>query len=149
MIGATVVGNVGRSELKETRAGSVLEFSVASSKRGKDGEKQTTWVRCTLWGKRAEALAQYVTKGGRVAVTGQLSLREYQAKDGGKGVSLDLDAADVELLGGGEERGEGDRPRRQRAAKKTPRDGEWPSDEDSFGPDEDIDFGSGDDGVPF
>lgn len=101
MIAATVCGNLGRdAELRDTRAGSVLSFSVASS-QGKRGEETTTWVRCSLFGKRAEALAQYLTKGTRVAVAGSMSLREYEGRNG-PGTSLELLVSEVQLMGGGE-----------------------------------------------
>ena len=37
-----------------------------------------------LWGKRAESLATYLTKGTQVAVAGRISVRSYEAKDGSK-----------------------------------------------------------------
>jgi len=104
VIAATVCGNLGRdAELRDTRAGSVLSFSVASS-QGKRGEETTTWVRCSLFGKRAEALARYLTKGTRVAVAGTLSLREYEGRNG-PGTSLELMVSEVQLMGGGERGG--------------------------------------------
>lgn len=106
MIGATVVGNVGSAELKDTRAGKVLEISIASNERGKDGESSTTWVRCSWFGKRAEAVAEYVTKGKPVAVTGTLAVREYTTKDGARKTSLEMRIADLQLLGGGDRDGQ-------------------------------------------
>jgi single-strand DNA-binding protein len=101
MISTTVAGNLGKdAELRHTPNGdSVCSFSVASN--SKRGDKDvTTWVRCSLWGKRGTALMQYLTKGTRVAVSGSLSLREYD-KDGEARTSLELNVQDVALLGGG------------------------------------------------
>jgi len=49
-----------------------------------------------MWGKRGEAVAQYLTKGKTVAVRGTLGSREHDGK-----TYLDLDADELELLGGG------------------------------------------------
>lgn len=98
MIAATVVGNLGRdAELKTVGNTSVLSFAVASERKAK-GEKTTTWVSCSLWGSRGEALAQYLVKGTKVAVTGELSTRE-SAKTGKTYLEVRVDQ--LELLGGG------------------------------------------------
>jgi len=95
MINATIVGNLGRdAELRQTGSGPVLSFSVASAEKRK-GEEQTTWVRCSLWGKRGEALARHLTKGSKVAVSGSLSTREYEGK-----TYLECNVNDLEFAGG-------------------------------------------------
>src|SRR3954467_9681346 len=69
MIKATIVGNIGTEpEMRYTAAGqSLLAFSVASTYRTKNqaGEwvDKAEWVRCTVFGKRAETLSQYLHKG--------------------------------------------------------------------------------------
>lgn len=98
MISATVAGNVGRAELKQVGGDSVLQFSVASTSKAK-GEKVTTWVTCSLWGKRAEALADYIEKGASVAASGSITMREYEGENGA-GVSLEMRVSEVALLGG-------------------------------------------------
>lgn len=99
MITAVVTGNLGRdAEVKDTRVGKVCSFSVASNK-GRDSD--TTWVRCSLFGKRGESLAQYLSKGTKVAVAGELSTHEYQGK-----TYLELRVSDIDLMGGGD-RGSG------------------------------------------
>jgi len=101
MMFLTVAGNVGRdAELKTTEAGdSYLKFSVASSKKVK-GEDKTQWINCTMWGKRAEAIAQYVTKGTAVTVCGEPEIRTYEGKDdSGTQVSFDCRVADIKLQG--------------------------------------------------
>lgn len=94
MIHATAIGNLGRdAELKHIPSGkAVLSFSVAAAGRSKD---QTTWVRCSLWGARGEKLAQHLTKGSRVGVSGTLSTREHDGK-----TYVELDVQEIELLGG-------------------------------------------------
>lgn len=73
-------GNLGQ----DCRAGNVggtavVNFSVASSS-GYGDKKVTTWVDCALWGNRATALQQYLTKGQKVAITGEHGTREHDGK---------------------------------------------------------------------
>jgi single-strand DNA-binding protein len=113
----TVSGNIGEPQMKFTPAGkAVLEFSLAEnhSKKNAQGgwdEDGTTWRRVTVWEKKAEALAEVLKKGDRVLVTGQERLREYEAKDGTQGKSLELTAREVGIIpraqqnGGGQAQG--------------------------------------------
>ena len=100
----TTVGNVGEPTLKFTPNGKpVLEFSLAEnhSKKNAQGgwdEDGTTWRRVTIWEKKAEALAEILKKGDRVIVTGSERLREFQAKDGTTGKSLEVNARDIGII---------------------------------------------------
>lgn len=95
MFNATIAGNVGKqAETKQVGSSSVTEWSVAVEQRTKDG-KATTWVDCALWGKRGEALARHIQKGGKVCVSGELTTREHNGK-----TYLKLNASDVTLMGG-------------------------------------------------
>jgi len=99
MIQVTIAGRVGRSELKEVNGSPLLAFSVAADIReGRD--KSTQWASCAIWGKRAEALAQYVTKGSHVTVTGSAKVRTYQASSETK-AELDIRVDNIALQGGG------------------------------------------------
>lgn len=105
MLKGFIAGNLGLdAELKHTQGGDeMLSFSVAVEVReGK--EKATQWVRCTLWGKRGAALGQYLTKGTKVAVSGGLTVRQYDGAKG-PGVSLEMRVDDVTLMGGKQEGG--------------------------------------------
>lgn len=75
----------------------VANFSVADS-QGKD--KPTIWWNCSLFGKRAESLAQYLTKGQAVTITGNVTEREYTDKDGNKRKAQEIRVNDVALQGG-------------------------------------------------
>lgn len=100
MIAAVVTGNLGKSaEVKAAGGGTVCKFSIASNAKVK-GEKQTTWVGCSIWGKRGESLAQYLTKGTRVAASGTLSMRTHDGK-----TYLELNVQEIDLMGGGEKGG--------------------------------------------
>ena len=94
-------GNLGSdAEVKQVSGSSVANFSVAV-KSGYGKYENTIWINCALWGKRAEGgLIQYLKKGQNVAVHGELSVREYDKKDGSKGYSLEVNVSDVTLTGG-------------------------------------------------
>lgn len=74
-------GNLGRdAELKKTRNGEdVLSFPVGAS-QGYGDSKKTNWYRCTIFGKRAVALAPYLVKGATVGVVGEFETDEYEGK---------------------------------------------------------------------
>lgn len=98
----TASGNIGTdAEMRDAGGKSVCSFSLAVSERKDD---PTTWFRCTLWEKKAEALHKYLTKGTKVTVIGSLSLREYTDKAGEKRASLEIRVNDLDFGGGGEKR---------------------------------------------
>lgn len=93
-------GNLGNdAESRFTPSGdAVVSFSIGV-KSGYGDKATTTWARCQMWGKRGEAVAPFLTKGQLVGVTGEVTLREYDKKDGGKGYSLEVRVNDLTLLG--------------------------------------------------
>ncbi len=100
-----LVGNLGRdAELRYTGSGAaVASFSVATTEvwKDKDGQKQeqTEWHRISLWGKQAETVAQYLTKGKQVYVEGRLQTRKWQDKEGQDRYTTEVKADRVVLLG--------------------------------------------------
>lgn len=96
---ATIVGHLGRdAEVKAVGERTVINFTIAVSRKVKDVES-TTWWRVAYWTK-SDKVAQYLTKGTPVLVTGEPYTREFEKKEGGKGMSLEIDAREVKLLGG-------------------------------------------------
>ena len=100
-----ITGNLTRDcESRQTASGfSICNFSVAVNDRRKNQqtgawEDYANFVDCTLLGKRAESLAQYLTKGTKVAVEGKLHWSQWQAQDGSKRSKLDVTVDDIELL---------------------------------------------------
>lgn len=95
----TIAGGLGRdAEVKYLNSGdAICNFSVADS-QGRD--KPTIWWNCTLYGKRAEALSQYLTKGQSVTVVGTVTEREWQDKEGAKRKSMDVRVSEIALQGG-------------------------------------------------
>ena len=101
----TLVGHLGRDA--ESRAAgntTVVKFSIAVTRKRKETET-TAWFNCSWFGDRAYKVAQYLTKGKAVLVTGELYEHEYDAKDGTKKKSLEVDVRDVVLLGSKDDAG--------------------------------------------
>lgn len=81
MLNLSLAGNLGRdAEYKQTQSGQeICSFSVGVSV-GFGEKKSTVWVDVTRWGKGAKGLADILRKGSKVAVSGELSTREYNEK---------------------------------------------------------------------
>lgn len=101
-----IVGNLGRDpELRYTPQGTpVCSFSMATNERRKDKAGDftdvTTWFRVTLWGRQAETAQQYLTKGRTVYIEGRLRVEEYTDKEGKQRHSLEVNATDMQFIGG-------------------------------------------------
>ena len=76
----------------------VVSFSVGV-KSGYGEKATTTWARCAMFGKRAESVSQYLTKGQLVGISGEVTLREWNDKEGQKRNSLEVRVNDLTLLG--------------------------------------------------
>ena len=111
----TIAGTLGKdAEVRYLPNGdAVCNFSVADSK-GKD--QGAIWWNCQLFGKRAESLAQYLTKGQAVTVSGNVTEREWNDKEGTKRKTMDVRVQDVALQGGRKEQQE-ERPAPRQAPK--------------------------------
>ena len=76
----------------------VVSFSVGV-KSGYGEKATTTWARCAMFGKRAESVSQYLTKGQLVGISGEVTLREWNDQQGQKRSSLEVRVNDLTLLG--------------------------------------------------
>lgn len=88
--------------LKYTASGvAIAEFTVASTPRSfdkttnawKDGE--TLFMRCSVWRNQAESVAESLTRGTRVVVTGRLKQHSYEDREGNKRTVINLDVDEV------------------------------------------------------
>lgn len=99
-----LIGHLGRdAELRYANGGqAVANFSVATTEKwkGKDGQLQekTEWHRVNWWGKGAEAVSQYLLKGGLVYVEGRIETRAWKDKDGQERKSVEVVAHTVKVL---------------------------------------------------
>lgn len=100
MASLTATGRVGKDAVvKDVGDNKICEFSLAVDQRVK-GEKQTLWLKCGLWGERGSKLAQYLTSGSVVEVTGEPFIRAYESKSG-PAAELSVRVDRVSLHGGG------------------------------------------------
>ena len=106
-----LVGNLGRdAELRYTPGGAaVATLSMATTEvwNDKAGQRQerTEWHRVVLWGKSAESLTEYLTKGKQIYVEGRLQTRQWDDKDGNKRYTTEIRSDRIVLLSGGGGRG--------------------------------------------
>jgi len=102
-----LVGNLGRdAELRYTPGGaavSTINMATTEVWNDKAGQKQekTEWHRVILWGKSAESLNEYLTKGKQIYVEGRLQTRQWDDKDGNKRYTTEIRGDRIVLLGGG------------------------------------------------
>lgn len=77
-----------------------LSLAFTYGRKGDDGKRPTQWVDGSLWGKRAEALAQYLTKGTLLAVTLEdVAIETFTKADGTPSSKLVARVTNVELAG--------------------------------------------------
>lgn len=99
----TLSGNIGNDpELKETRSGgSILKWRMAGRAGFGDNEK-SVWVSCSiLRSKYAEAMADVLKKGMPVTICGELSIDEWEDRDGNKRTTVEVIVADMVATGAG------------------------------------------------
>lgn len=113
----TIAGQLGKDAEQRflPNGDAVTSFSVADS-QGRD--KPTIWWNCALFGKRAEALTQYLVKGQAVTVAGTVTEREWNDKEGNKRKSMDVRVNDLALQGGKREQQEAPKHAPVRTAPK-------------------------------
>ncbi len=97
----------------------VTEIGLATNRkwRGQDGEMKddTCFVDCRVYGKQAETLNQYMSKGRGLLIEGHLQLQQWTAKDGTKRSKHMVIIERFEFLDGRRDDGPGDRPMPQAA----------------------------------
>jgi len=102
-----LLGNLGADpELRMTNGGqAVLKIRLATSEtyldRNKVRQERTEWHSVVVWGKRAEALAKFLTKGSRIFVEGGIRTSSYDDKDGNKRYKTEVVANNIILSGSG------------------------------------------------
>lgn len=96
------IGNLTRDpELSETNSGvAVCRFSIAVNRRraSADAEQQTDFFNVTAWRGLAETVSRYCKKGNKIAVSGQIQIRQYEDREGAKKTAVDVVAEEVEFL---------------------------------------------------
>lgn len=134
----TFTGRLGSdAELKFTQGGTTIWTARVAVDYGWGDNKGTSWINAKSLGKHAEALGKLdLQKGAAIGGTGELQVREYDKKDGGKGISVECLVNKIELLGPKPDSGNG--TPRNNAPRPQRREPERPFDEVPF--DDDIPF---------
>ena len=101
---AILVGRLGADpELRNTAGGtSVVNIRLATSDRRKDGDQwvdHTEWHNVTVWGRSADNVAKYCTKGKELFVEGRIQTRKYQDKSGADRYATEIVAENIRFLG--------------------------------------------------
>ena len=100
-----LIGNVGNEpEITTLENGKkVAKFSIATNESYKDsnGEKvqSTEWHNIIAWGKIAEIVENYVSKGKEIALEGKLTSRSYESRSGEKRYITEVVVDEILLLG--------------------------------------------------
>lgn len=131
-------GNLGKDgEVKYLPSGeAICTFSVAVSS-GYGDKKKTTWANCAIFGKQASGtLPSYLTQGTSVAVSGEVTLEEWQGQDGSKQKSLKVSVIKIDLIGSSQGKNSPQNASQQRAPVHSSQ--QQPAGFDSF--DDDIPF---------
>lgn len=101
-----LIGRLGKDpELKYTPNGhAVANFSLATNRswKGQDGQRQesTTWHNIVVWGKQAETMKEYLTKGREVYIEGRIDNRSYEDKEGVKKYMSEVVVEQFRFIGG-------------------------------------------------
>ena len=107
-----LVGNLGADpDMRHTPGGAgVCELRLATNESWTDrnGQRQerTEWHRIVVWGKRAEVVSKYLSKGRQIYVEGRIRTRSWDDKEGNKRYTTEIIANDVQFLGSGNPRGD-------------------------------------------
>ncbi|MEX0314423.1 MAG: single-stranded DNA-binding protein [Allomuricauda sp.] len=100
-----LIGNVGiEPTITNLESGKkVARLSLATNENYKDskGEKQTdtNWHTIVAWGKVAEIIEKFVTKGKEIGISGKLKTRSYETKDGNQRYVTEVEANEILLMG--------------------------------------------------
>ena len=119
----SATGNAGNdAEVRFTSDGTAIASWSIALASGYGKNEKTTWLRCNMFGKRGETIAQYIKKGSQVGVNGEISLNTYKGKDGAEKTSLECNVQAVTLLGKKDSNGAGSAPQNKGAGNTNPAD---------------------------
>ena len=98
----TLVGNIGSDvEVKNINDTTKLAEASLATNDGWGDNKKTNWHNLAVWGKTGEAFGNYVTKGTKVAITGEIEYQSWEDNDGNKRYKTVIRVNNWEFAGGG------------------------------------------------
>jgi len=101
-----LIGNLGNAPeiINLERGKKLAKFAIATNEsyRNAKGEtvKETQWHNLVAWGKTAEIVEKYLTKGNELAIEGKLTSRSYEDKEGNKKYITEVVVNELLMLGG-------------------------------------------------
>lgn len=117
-----LIGNLTRDPETSTTASGITmcKFSVAVNRRygNKDGNDAVDYFNIVAWRGVAESCGKILTKGRKVAVTGSVQIRNYEAQDGTRRQAIDVVADEVEFLPSGDRNAAGESGSHEVPARK-------------------------------
>lgn len=149
-----LIGNLTRDpQLRYTPTQqAVCDFGLAVNRRykGADGQQhdEVCFVDCTCWGRQAETLQKYVTKGQPLFVRGRLTYRQWDGPDGKKRSKLEVTVEQFQFLGAARNASGGPGPAARPAQADAKRQ-QAPGSEEQQAPDYDFSQDVEDDTIPF
>lgn len=97
-----LIGNVGMVNSRQVGDAKVVSFSLATSEKytNRSGEtvENTTWHSVVVWGKTADFVEKYVTKGSKLCVEGRIQNRKYTTNSGEERMVTEIRADSVQNL---------------------------------------------------
>lgn len=116
-------GNLGKdAEQRYLPDGTSIVLMSVPCKSGYGDKAVTSWLRCSMFGKRGESVLPYLKKGQSVGVTGEFAAREYTDKEGQQRLSLEVRVNDLTLLGSKDKGGSQETQHRQAPNPKPQRE---------------------------
>ena len=104
---AQIIGHLGQDpKITTSQHGTIASFSVATTEKGyttRDGRQipdRTEWHNVVCFGRIAEVVNAYLTKGSKVFVEGKMRTRQYENRDGIKRSIMEINAEMLEMLDG-------------------------------------------------
>ena len=107
------IGRLGDNpKMQNTQSGDAMAtFSIAVSEKYNDRNgnrtEKTEWINVQAFGKLAEIMGQYLSKGSQVFISGKLQSRKYTGQDGVERTAVSILARDMSMLGGGQQSQQG------------------------------------------
>ena len=117
---AVILGRLGQDpEISYTQSGlAVCKFSIATSRKQKNGQEVTQWHRCTAFDKAGELITKYVIKGNMLYIEGEINYGQYE-KDGVTRYTTDIIVREFNFIGSGDSN-QSPQEHRQKQTQYTP-----------------------------
>lgn len=107
---AILIGRLTKdAEIRTTDTGKeIASFSIAVSRNytNQNGEKETDFINCVAFDKKAQVIGKYTKKGSQIALEGAIRTRSYDAQDGNKRYVTEILVENLHLLGNKEDKKE-------------------------------------------